>query len=466
MKRQSATLGLTCRAAHGTLSVSFDTIEITVDSPVIHDRTPCPREDACRALVTRILASDTFQRTPRLRELLTFITQRALDGQSDSLNEREIGCSVFSRAADYNHNDDNIVRVQVRQLRLRLEEYFRTTGVEEPLILDIPKGSYVPVFRPREDPPAANSVSSSPEPASPPPSNPWKAVALLAAAVACVAAAAAIYLASQRGETPARTAAGKTSRLGWPLSQVFSSDRETLVVVPDVMYVLNKGVTGQSISLADYLSPDYPAKFLPGDLPPSVRNNLLQFSQRTFSSYSSIMGASWLSRLSEAEHLRMTIRHARQLGPSEFRDHHVILFGSASSNPWLSLFVPTLNFQAGIDKTTGVRYFLNREPAPGEPARYNVTWTGATSTDYGLIALLPNSSGQGKVLLLHGSMTEGTEACISFLSDPGKCARLRAALGNPGNATYFEALIRVSALVGATQEPEIITVRPWKPPVK
>src|SRR5260370_7428079 len=43
--------------------------------------------------------------------------------------------------------EDSSVRVPARQLRLKLHEYFNEEGRNEPLILDIPKGSYAPVFR-------------------------------------------------------------------------------------------------------------------------------------------------------------------------------------------------------------------------------------------------------------------------------------------------------------------------------
>jgi hypothetical protein len=41
--------------------------------------------------------------------------------------------------------------VQISQLRKKLQEHFSEEGRDEPLIIEIPKGNYVPVFRPRTE---------------------------------------------------------------------------------------------------------------------------------------------------------------------------------------------------------------------------------------------------------------------------------------------------------------------------
>lgn len=108
---------------------------------------PTPAE--CQALVQRIIATKEFQRASRLREFLVYAVARKLEGSPQELTEAVVGHRVFGRAADYNPAEDSIVRTEARILRQRLERYFAEQGREEPLVLEIPKGSYVPVFRPR-----------------------------------------------------------------------------------------------------------------------------------------------------------------------------------------------------------------------------------------------------------------------------------------------------------------------------
>src|SRR5215469_15443284 len=109
--------------------------------------------DARWEVVQRIAASSSFQRSPRLRELLLYTCERAIQNRPEELREQLIGRGVFGRKADYNPAEDNIVRVEMRQLRKRLEEFFATEGKDEPYIVLIPKGAYLPVFELRESKP-------------------------------------------------------------------------------------------------------------------------------------------------------------------------------------------------------------------------------------------------------------------------------------------------------------------------
>jgi hypothetical protein len=108
-----------------------------------------PTPEDCQALVQRIISSKEFQRASRLREFLAYVVARKLEGRPQELTEPVIGRRVFGRAEDYNPAEDSIVRTEARILRQRLERYFAEQGSAEPLVLEIPKGGYVPVFRSR-----------------------------------------------------------------------------------------------------------------------------------------------------------------------------------------------------------------------------------------------------------------------------------------------------------------------------
>src|SRR5579885_3242279 len=83
-------------------------------------------------VVHKVAGSASFQRSPRLRGLLIYICERAIQNRPEELREQQIGCGVFGRKPDYNPGEDNIVRVEMRQLRKRLEEYFATEGKNDP----------------------------------------------------------------------------------------------------------------------------------------------------------------------------------------------------------------------------------------------------------------------------------------------------------------------------------------------
>ena len=105
------------------------------------------------ALVQRIAASEHFSRSVRLRDFLLYVGRQAVSANSSELNVQEVGFRVFGRSPDYDRSQDNIVRVNATELRRRIEAYFASAGQNEQLILEIPRGSYKPVFHHRTDAP-------------------------------------------------------------------------------------------------------------------------------------------------------------------------------------------------------------------------------------------------------------------------------------------------------------------------
>src|SRR5581483_2298350 len=115
----------------------------TPQSAVIEDRLGDERWQ----LVQRILSSPPFQKSGRLRDLLQYLTEQTIRGYAHDLTEQHIGEAVFGKRPGYSPLDDSSVRVHARQLRLKLHEYFDGPGRDESLIVEIPKGSYAPIFR-------------------------------------------------------------------------------------------------------------------------------------------------------------------------------------------------------------------------------------------------------------------------------------------------------------------------------
>src|ERR1700761_8903319 len=99
-------------------------------------------------LVQRIVASPQFSKSERLSSFLLFVCRLSLLGQNHKIHEQNIGRAIFERKADYDTAVDGIVRTHASRLRRRLEQYFEEYGQNETLMVEIPPGSYVPVFTP------------------------------------------------------------------------------------------------------------------------------------------------------------------------------------------------------------------------------------------------------------------------------------------------------------------------------
>src|ERR1700720_2469719 len=106
--------------------------------------------DERRALLQRILWSRQIEKSARIRDFLSYVCERAVQEPSAEIHEQEIGHKVFGRGPDYDTNADNVVRVTASQVRKKLEQYFSLEGASEPVVLEIPKGQYTPVFYERD----------------------------------------------------------------------------------------------------------------------------------------------------------------------------------------------------------------------------------------------------------------------------------------------------------------------------
>jgi tetratricopeptide (TPR) repeat protein len=109
-----------------------------------------------RAQLARILESRPLEKSERLRSLLRFVVEESLAGRSASLKEYTIATAVFRRTVSYDPKTDALVRVEAGRLRRKLEEYYTGPGSADRVVIQLPKGTYVPeaVWR---DPPRSKS---------------------------------------------------------------------------------------------------------------------------------------------------------------------------------------------------------------------------------------------------------------------------------------------------------------------
>src|SRR5262245_65128046 len=101
-------------------------------------------DSVVRAQLERILASEVFSRSQQLRRFLSFIVEQRLAGQGHSLKEAVLAHALYGKGTDFDGGTDPVVRVDARRLRDKLREYYE--GRSDPVVISLPKGTYVPVF--------------------------------------------------------------------------------------------------------------------------------------------------------------------------------------------------------------------------------------------------------------------------------------------------------------------------------
>jgi len=116
------------------------------------------RSDIVRAGLDRVNASSGFATSPRMCRFLSFVVEKTLSGEAETLKEYRVGIEVFDRGQDFDPRTDTIVRVEARRLRKKLEEYYQAEGRLDPVVIRLAAGGYVPAFEIRRGPQLRPSV--------------------------------------------------------------------------------------------------------------------------------------------------------------------------------------------------------------------------------------------------------------------------------------------------------------------
>jgi hypothetical protein len=422
--------------------------------PTAHKSAPA---DGRWELVLRVAESAHFQKSPKLREFLLYVCERTLQNRQDEVREHQIGNQVFGRRGNYSPAEDNIVRVEARQLRKRLDEYFAVEGKDEPIVIVIPKGTYIPTFAPRPTPEPVNGAAVAPAPAV----APSHGVARLAAryAVPVILLLACILLWKQNLDLRALADARANQKLAHPWAEVFDSSHQTYVVVADSARVLIQEILGRSVSLTEYLSRKRsPQSASPK---PDINGILEMLSSRRYTSLADVILVGRILQLSPNYWPRTIIRSARDVEIRDFKTHNIILIGSARSTPWDELFDQVLNFNFRFDEKTKRAYFVNRNPKPGEQSAYYAGVNNGIAETYADVALVPNLNHTGNVLILAGANMEGTEAAGEFTANPERSGKLFRDLGllKDGRLEYFEVLLKSRTVAGMARESDVVAWR-------
>src|SRR5258708_8984944 len=152
--------------------------------------------ESIRASLEKILASPGFVKADRLSRFIRYVVEETLNGQTDKLKESLLGIDVFGRKPTYDPRVDAVVRTEAVKLRARLGDYYESEGREDEVVIDLPKGGYIPAFRIREklaEPVATPADEVVEKPALPD----WRPV--LAGALIVGVLAVSIYFAMRRG---------------------------------------------------------------------------------------------------------------------------------------------------------------------------------------------------------------------------------------------------------------------------
>lgn len=417
--------------------------------------------ESCWALLERIAASKQLRHAVRLKEILFYVGKRSLKDGCDRVREQEIGSYVFHRPASYDTSADNIVRTNVSDLRKRIEAYFSSEGSHELLVMEIPRGGYVPVFRARTvepEPPeetfteiqprAIEVPSQTPEahayPARFPSAQVGAGLLILVLSIAC------FYFWSQyRALHRSLFAWQEKPTVAEFWSQMLSSNPNTDVVLSDTGIGIVQALSKKTFPLNDYLNHSYVSQLEAGDMSPEMHTATDRILAWNLASPDEFMLARRILALDPLGRY-MHLYNARNYVPDLVTRDNVILIGGSKSNPWDELFEKRMNFVTEFDSPR----VINRAPAAGEQAVY----LPSNADGYCVVAYLRKSENSGQVLMIEGTNAEATEAAGNFLLSEDQLSNFKKML-RVNTLPSFQVLLKVSSVRGTPLAATVVAYR-------
>jgi hypothetical protein len=413
--------------------------------------------DARWELVQRVVASSAFEKSRRLCEFLLFVCERALSEPGKVVHEQEIAREIFGRSNRFDSGQDTVVRVNASQLRKRLREYFSAEGAQEEIVIEIPPGSYMPIFRERDSqPPDMGQLPSVEKTGSRRRAIFWGTLGVI-----LVACSIWLFLENRRLGQRSSSLLGSRPAVDLLWQQIFGNGQHTYVVLADSNLTLFPDLTKTQLSLAEYQRQEFRSLMEARLADPISRDFAYKLMNREFTSITDANLARRIGVLNAVHEIPTDIILARHANPSLFKSHNAILSGPRRSNPWLELFEDQLNFRSRFEENPRLAYFENTAPLPNEQKTYVVKWN---QQGYCRVAYLPNLGASGSILIISGTDMASSEAGMEFITSEDRVKHLRSMLRVPDKELFphFEVLLRSQLIIGAAPTFEVIAHRMLK----
>jgi len=400
------------------------------------------------AEVERVTQSSVLHGSEALCRLLRYLAAQALAHPGIPVKEYQLATEVFGRPADFDPRMDSTVRVQTGRLRSKLAEYYPSAGAEDPLVLEIPKGSYSLVFHYRA------AFSPLPDPSAAPPSalgdrgQPNRLVPvvwiLAAACLTCVGLLIALWVADRHENQQAAQTLPEPLNIFW--APFLQAQEMPWIIFSNAEFV------GKPQFNFRYFDP--------------ARDNKASILDH-YTGVGEVLAVAELSRVFTQVHRDVRIKRGRLLALDDVKNNNVIFVGSLAENLVLREIPTTQDFvfrKIPSGPREGDVEIANLHPRPGEALAFQASNTLPIQEDYGLIGLVPGLNPSRSILVLAGTTTMGTQAAAEFVCRPHDVAELLKILSKealPGDGKGpgpFEAVIRVRVSGGVPVNSTIVTV--------
>ncbi|HKQ72229.1 MAG TPA: hypothetical protein VJ810_00780 [Blastocatellia bacterium] len=433
-----------------------------------------PSKGEVREAMSRILASKHFVNAPTKQKFLQLICESYLTGRAFELNEYMIGCEVYGRDENYNPALDPIVRVGAHGLRKRIEAYYKGVGKHDEIILDLPTGSYVPIFtrrsQLREDAEPKKVIVSAPPTPSPVEKQPKTLLSVTVIFLLITTLTLAYSNTQLRLQSRASAQSRGMSDVYNPVWETFLHEKNPALLVlgnPSVYRFWHPTDPASLSGMRVDLNLEE-AKAMGATLGRErlIVNNLsspqLMLAYDEYACLGETIGLYRISGLFNKAGKNLSLKQSRRLIAEDLKNHDAILLGSSWVKEWQGNAPIRKCFTSG--PSTAI---INHNLLPGDEREYHAKYddeTGKLIEDYAIISIKPGISERKTVMIVAGTRSEGTQGAVEYLTDENYLAdlnqRLLQAFGD--FPKYFQVLLRVSVDNGIPTNISVVRVRETK----
>src|SRR5215469_9533296 len=202
--------------------------------------------DQCFQEIEKLTNSHSLRGSESLCRLLHYLAEHSLANPPSTVKEYQIATEVFGRPSQFDPQSDSTVRVQAGRLRVKLAEYYATEGVDDHVVVKLPKGSYLLSFESKTADPQHLTSEHSLVPVQPlrepvrekdgaHAAAPWRkaTIALTCALLIALVAVGALLRSGRQADTT--TAASGALRTLW--TPFLSGPEEPLVIFSNAAFV-------------------------------------------------------------------------------------------------------------------------------------------------------------------------------------------------------------------------------------
>ena len=404
--------------------------------------------EQCFQQVERLTKSHSLHSSESLCKLLRYLAEHSLDHPGIALKEYQIATEVLGRPAGFDPQSDSTVRVQAGRLRVKLAEYYAHEGADDPILVEIPKGSYAITFLPRPSKiglQAATTFVVEPEKKADviPTNRGWAiAVVVLSVLLAASFITGAVLLQRTRPQAAAEQPIPVVYQLFW--NRFANSPQQPWVIFSNGSFV-GRPETGMR-----YFNPTSDAR---------------SFILDHYTGVGEVLAIHQLDRVFNLLNRPLRVKRGALFSLDDAKNNDLIFVGSPSENLSLVDLPGTREFifqRLDSGPRKGDLAVVNVHPQPGEPRTFLASPANQPTTeDYAVVSLLPGLDPSRSILILAGNSTFGTQAAVEYVCREDSLKELlrRLKVSKEDDLKPFEALLHVKIVHGVPVVTDLISVR-------